>query len=122
MTATTTTATDAPASSSFTQTVRSLTAQQILDQFDELTPLDSKPTSKGSTADESIFAGHDAEQVRLMEEVCIVLDYDDKPVAAGSKKTCELNVTGPFSSPGTFSSVASCFFICRSNESYFLFT
>jgi isopentenyl-diphosphate Delta-isomerase len=34
--------------------------------------------------------GYDEEQVRLMEEVCIVLDYDDKPIGSASKKTCML--------------------------------
>lgn len=34
--------------------------------------------------------GYDEEQVRLMEEVCIVLDNDDKPIGSASKKTCVL--------------------------------
>lgn len=34
--------------------------------------------------------GYDEEQVRLMEEVCIVLDNDDKPIGSASKKTCHL--------------------------------
>ncbi len=32
---------------------------------------------------------YDAEQARLMEEVCIVLDRDDQPTGQASKKTCE---------------------------------
>lgn len=32
--------------------------------------------------------GYDEEQVRLMEEVCIVTDNDDKPIGSASKKTC----------------------------------
>jgi isopentenyl-diphosphate Delta-isomerase len=32
--------------------------------------------------------GYDEEQIRLMEEVCIVLDNDDKPIGSASKKTC----------------------------------
>jgi isopentenyl-diphosphate delta-isomerase len=83
------TGTETVTESGFTQIVQSLGKAQVLESFDEVTPLDSKPTSKGSaTDDKTIFAGHDAEQIRLMEEVCIVLDYDDKPIAAGSKKTC----------------------------------
>lgn len=34
--------------------------------------------------------GHDAEQIRLMDEVCIVLDDHDVPIGSASKKTCML--------------------------------
>lgn len=34
--------------------------------------------------------GHDAEQIRLMDEVCIVLDNDDNPIGTASKKLCKL--------------------------------
>ena len=33
--------------------------------------------------------GYDEEQVRLMEEVCIVLDENDFPIGSASKKTCK---------------------------------
>lgn len=33
--------------------------------------------------------GYDAEQIRLMDEMCIVLDQDDQPIGRASKKTCE---------------------------------
>lgn len=36
------------------------------------------------------LAGHDEEQIRLMEERCIVLSHDDKYVRDGSKKECHL--------------------------------
>jgi len=32
--------------------------------------------------------GYDEEQIRLMDEVCIVLDDDDKPIGSASKKIC----------------------------------
>jgi isopentenyl-diphosphate Delta-isomerase len=32
--------------------------------------------------------GHDAEQIRLMDEVCIVLDNNDVPIGTASKKLC----------------------------------
>lgn len=35
------------------------------------------------------LSGYDEEQIRLMEEVCIVLDDEDKPIGSASKKTCE---------------------------------
>ncbi|KAI0478946.1 isopentenyl-diphosphate delta-isomerase [Xylariaceae sp. FL0804] len=34
--------------------------------------------------------GHDEEQIRLMDEVCIVLDNDDNPIGTASKKLCHL--------------------------------
>ncbi|KAJ1333719.1 isopentenyl-diphosphate Delta-isomerase [Microdochium nivale] len=38
----------------------------------------------------SELEGHDAEQIRLMDEVCIVLDNDDNPIGTASKKLCHL--------------------------------
>ena len=32
--------------------------------------------------------GHDEEQIRLMDEVCIVLDENDLPIGTASKKIC----------------------------------
>ena len=34
------------------------------------------------------LSGYDEEQIRLMDEVCIVLDENDKPIGSASKKTC----------------------------------
>ncbi|EGE01278.1 isopentenyl-diphosphate delta-isomerase [Trichophyton equinum CBS 127.97] len=34
--------------------------------------------------------GYNEDQVKLMDEMCIVVDTDDKPIASGSKKTCHL--------------------------------
>lgn len=34
------------------------------------------------------LVGHDAEQIRLMDEICIVLDENDKPIGNLSKKIC----------------------------------
>ena len=34
--------------------------------------------------------GYDDEQIRLMDEVCIVLDEDDVPIGSASKKVCHL--------------------------------
>jgi isopentenyl-diphosphate delta-isomerase len=46
-------------------------------------------TAEGSAKDSEELAGYDEEQVRLMDEVCIVLDDDDKPIGSASKKACE---------------------------------
>lgn len=32
--------------------------------------------------------GYDEEQIRLMDEVCIVLDENDTPIGSASKKVC----------------------------------
>lgn len=50
---------------------------------------DVLPTAIDNSAREGTeLDGYDDEQVRLMEEVCIVLDNDDKPIGSASKKTC----------------------------------
>lgn len=42
----------------------------------------------GHVSASSELAGYDEEQIRLMDEVCIVLDQDDNPIGSASKKTC----------------------------------
>jgi isopentenyl-diphosphate delta-isomerase len=37
--------------------------------------------------------GHDEEQIRLMDEVCIVLDENDMPIGKASKKVCTSSTT-----------------------------
>lgn len=63
--------------------VEPITAQNILRLFPEIDT---------SSAD---LEGHDPEQVNLMEEVCIVLDENDKPIGNFSKKICELILFNP---------------------------
>ncbi|KAJ1672494.1 isopentenyl-diphosphate delta-isomerase idi1, partial [Spiromyces aspiralis] len=36
------------------------------------------------------FSKYDQEQVKFMEETCILLDGNDKPIGQASKKTCHL--------------------------------
>lgn len=40
------------------------------------------------TTNTSELDGHDAEQIRLMDEVCIVLDENDEAIGTASKKVC----------------------------------
>lgn len=79
---------------SYDELVKSLTGADVLERFPELVSLgqtSGAPTSAGSaSADEEVFQGHDEEQIRLMEELCIVLDYNDTPVGAGTKKVCHI--------------------------------
>lgn len=53
------------------------------------------PTASASARDSSDLAGYDEEQIRLMDEVCIVVDENDKPIGSASKKTCKsLEIVG----------------------------
>jgi isopentenyl-diphosphate delta-isomerase len=64
-------------STTTTLTSEPITAQNILRLF---------PDIDTSSAE---LDGHDAEQIRLMDEVCIVLDDNDKPIGNFSKKICK---------------------------------
>lgn len=46
--------------------------------------------SHRATQENDDLAGYDAEQIRLMDEVCIVIDENDQPIGSASKKTCHL--------------------------------
>lgn len=66
------------ATNSTTATAEPITADSILRLFPDI------DTSS------SAMEGHDEEQIRLMDEVCIVLDENDKPIGNFSKKICRL--------------------------------
>jgi isopentenyl-diphosphate delta-isomerase len=53
-----------------------------------------EPTNGASSSDD--LAGYDEEQIRLMDELCIVLTDDDQPLGNASKKDCHLmsNIDG----------------------------
>ncbi|KAH3902306.1 probable Isopentenyl-diphosphate Delta-isomerase [Saccharomycodes ludwigii] len=80
--------------------VQSLKASDILSKFPAVIPLSSRPNTASSeeeeeqgqkgTTTQDVFKGHDEEQIRLMNENCIVLDYDDNAIGAGTKKLCHL--------------------------------
>lgn len=84
--------------SSYEQLVHNLSSEDILSKWNDVTPLkqiNDTPTSADSSNNENdessgLFAGHDQEQIKLMEELCIVLDYNDKPIGAGTKKLCHI--------------------------------
>ncbi|KAI5962870.1 IDI1 [Candida margitis] len=86
-------------SSDYAKLVASLAPEDILQKWSEITPLkkiSGIPRSAGSDSsntasqDSSLFNGHDEEQIRLKEELCIILDYNDKPLGAGTKKLCHI--------------------------------
>ncbi|KAI9797122.1 MAG: isopentenyl-diphosphate delta-isomerase idi1 [Piccolia ochrophora] len=68
-----------------TQTT-TVTADNVLRLFPEV---DTRLSTTSAAADHDL-EGYDEEQIRLMDEVCIVLDNDDKPIGSASKKTCHL--------------------------------
>ena len=47
-------------------------------------PANGRPSNRAGNE----LDGYDEEQVRLMDEVCIVLDENDEPIGSASKKTC----------------------------------
>jgi isopentenyl-diphosphate delta-isomerase len=62
-------------------------AQNILRLFPEINTELTAQTARSQDAD---LAGYDEEQIRLMDEVCIVLDENDVPIGSASKKVCHL--------------------------------
>lgn len=64
---------------------QSITAENILRLFPEI---DTQAASQSARNDNDL-EGYDEEQIRLMDEVCIVTDNDDKPIGSASKKICE---------------------------------
>lgn len=67
-------------------TTGTLTANNILHLVPEVdTHLADSHRVNGDHDD---LSGYDEEQIRLMDEVCIVLDENDVPIGSASKKTC----------------------------------
>lgn len=72
-------------STTTTQT-QTITADNVVRLFPEV---DSNlAISHRTSARDGDLEGYDEEQIRLMEEVCIVLDNNDIPIGSASKKVC----------------------------------
>jgi isopentenyl-diphosphate Delta-isomerase len=77
-------------------TTTTITADNVTTLFPEvhtrLIGEELEPTASLSNGsdDSTDLAGYDEEQIRLMDEVCIVLDNDDQPIGSASKKACHL--------------------------------
>ena len=82
----TTIATKMSATTTLTQT-EAPSAQNILRLFPEI---NTELTAQTARAQDADLAGYDDEQIRLMDEVCIVLDENDNPIGSASKKVCHL--------------------------------
>ena len=76
------------ATTTATQTQSEYT-NNILRLFPEINTQLAAQTQASATQD-SDLAGYDEEQIRLMDEVCIVLDENDVPIGSASKKVCHL--------------------------------
>jgi len=74
-------------STTTTITQPSITAENVLRLFPEVNTSVIGARSDGNDAD---LAGYDEEQIRLMDEMCIVLDENDVPIGSASKKACHL--------------------------------
>ena len=69
--------------SSSTQTI---TAENVIRLFPDVNP--NLAGTHKVPQDDRDLAGYDEEQIRLMDEVCIVLDENDVPIGSASKKVC----------------------------------
>lgn len=96
----TTTTTTTTTTSSLTPTAAvshpRITAENVTTLFPEVDTTLVRSLADTSTATTSNrgdtdtdLKGYDEEQIRLMDERCIVLDDDDQPIGSGSKKTCK---------------------------------
>jgi isopentenyl-diphosphate delta-isomerase len=61
-----------------------ITAENVLHLFPDV----NISLATTARADDNDLEGYDEEQIRLMDEVCIVLDENDNPIGSASKKVC----------------------------------
>lgn len=73
-------------STTTTITQPAITADNVLSLFPEVNT--SLIGVAHSSTNDTDLAGYDEEQIRLMDEVCIVTDDNDTPIGSASKKTC----------------------------------
>lgn len=77
--------------STTTQT-QTVTAENVIRLFPDV-DTHLATTHRVPTNDHDL-QGYDEEQIRLMEEVCIVLDENDVPIGSASKKVCTFEAAG----------------------------
>jgi isopentenyl-diphosphate delta-isomerase len=81
--------------STATSTTETVTADNVVRLFPDVHPALHGNHRTDADASEEL-QGYDEEQIRLMDEVCIVLDRDDNPIGSASKKTCMSRPQGPW--------------------------
>ncbi len=72
--------------STTTTSTQTVTAENVVRLFPDVNT--DLAGSHRVPADDRDLAGYDEEQIRLMEEVCIVLDENDVSIGSASKKVC----------------------------------
>ena len=72
--------------STTTVSTQTITAENVIRLFPDVNP-DLAGVHRVPMDDRDLV-GYDEEQIRLMEEVCIVLDNNDNPIGSASKKVC----------------------------------
>ena len=77
--------------STTTASTRTVTAENVIRLFPDVNT--DLAGSHKVPADDRDLAGYDEEQIRLMEEVCIVLDENDVPIGSASKKVCTCSIS-----------------------------
>ena len=90
-------------STTTTTSTQTITASNVSSLFPDVStrlvgapsPTNNTAHINGTTAHtddptDTSLSGYDAEQIRLMDEICIVLDANDVPIGTASKKTCHL--------------------------------
>lgn len=73
--------------STTTTHTQTLTAERLLQLFPDVRV--NLPITSPASRTDTDLEGYDEEQIRLMDEVCIALDYDDIPIGTASKKVCQ---------------------------------
>ncbi|KAF2396645.1 isopentenyl-diphosphate delta3-delta2-isomerase [Trichodelitschia bisporula] len=76
-------------STTTTVSAPAITAENIVRLFPEVNTTVIGAAARSSISDADLN-GYDEEQIRLMDEMCIVVDEDDKPIGSASKKICHL--------------------------------
>ena len=75
-------------STTTTQT-QTITAENVVRLFPDVdTQIARSNNAAFNNNSNADLEGYDEEQIRLMEEVCIVLDENDNPIGSASKKVC----------------------------------
>ena len=77
-------------STTVTVTQPSITAENVLRLFPDINA--SLIGAAQSTVNDADLTGYDEEQIRLLEEVCIVVNENDTPIGSCSKKICKLGL------------------------------
>jgi len=73
-------------------TTQTITADNVTTLFPAVSTrlVGAEPPNGVASSSSDDLAGYDEEQIRLMDEVCIVLDANDTPIGSASKKDCHL--------------------------------